>query len=301
MDTINNFEVYSDVASGGTYSTLVGSSATSPLGGITESLLYFKVRAQTTDTTWSLLSSVYGTLGTPDAPTNISYTTSGNLWIFTWTNDPDAENVTVVQGTQSFPTSITDGTVVYTGTGTTFTENAVNDEVYLSFFSDNMAGDSDTPAPFTAGGNMSIFLGLIGLAGILSFLAFKFPNYLLAIVSGASWIVLIPYLAANPFGGITTGSNTQQILFLVFGGAGLAMLITTIMRAVSKQKELRAQVEFYKTGGSDKPDADSYSAYMTAKRTDSDEDESIEEYRKRIHEAHARGIARARTKIDRGH
>jgi hypothetical protein len=43
--------------------------------------------------------------------------------------------------------------------GTTFTENAVNDEVYLSFFSDNMAGDSDTPAPFTAGGTM-ILLGI---------------------------------------------------------------------------------------------------------------------------------------------
>jgi uncharacterized protein YjhX (UPF0386 family) len=127
-----------------------------------------------------------------------------------------------------------------------------------------------------------MFIALMVIAVGLSFLLYKFPNYLLSIISGGAWIVLIPYMVANTISGLVVGSTAHQILMFVFGGMGVAMLIIGIMRTINKSRERAAEIEYYTQNGG-KVAPKNYEAFQEAKeRQVIDNEETEEQYRMRV-------------------
>lgn len=90
--------------------------------------------ASTSDDTCETLADV-----TPPAnPSNVSLVTTTNSFEITWTNptDPDFSGIKMVRKTGSSPTSPTDGTLIYNGTGSSFTDTSISGNItyYYTLF-----------------------------------------------------------------------------------------------------------------------------------------------------------------------
>ncbi|RLF42791.1 MAG: hypothetical protein DRN18_01730 [Thermoplasmata archaeon] len=67
------------------------------------------------------------TTETPDPPSNLKATSINTTTIsLSWTKSPDTNTTVVVRKTGSYPTSVTDGVIVYNGTAESFTDTGLN-------------------------------------------------------------------------------------------------------------------------------------------------------------------------------
>lgn len=132
-----------------------GLSETVDLTGLTnETLYYIRVFPYNAKKQYQTLLNGATTSATPNIGpaqvTNFQVTGSGSSPVLTWVNpaeDPLYYQTVVVQKTDSAPTSLTDGTEIYRGTGTTVTaSNLVRlEEYYFAVFTIDEAGSHRSP------------------------------------------------------------------------------------------------------------------------------------------------------------
>ncbi len=99
---------------------------TCSVSGLTYGTTYTWYVNVTDDTFWTNRTYTF-TTETPDPPSNLKAVSVNISTIYlTWTKSPDTDTTVIVRKTGSYPTSITDGTVVYNGTAEEFTDTGLN-------------------------------------------------------------------------------------------------------------------------------------------------------------------------------
>jgi hypothetical protein len=127
---------------------------------------------------------------------------------------------------------------------------------------------------------------LLILAGILSFLTIATKgNIILAVVAAGAWIGNIAYVVLIPPSGLIAGSNTQQIIIYVLTGASIGILTYGVYESYIRRRERQAEVTFHINHKESTGQPRNYSAIIEAdtRRSQSNGDESLEEYRARIY------------------
>lgn len=83
---------------------------------------YYKAWSYATwdaNSSWSLTNATVLSVSIPEAPTNtLKPTTTGALVNFTWTKGSGADKTIIIMKSSSYPTSVSDGSIEYNGTGT---------------------------------------------------------------------------------------------------------------------------------------------------------------------------------------
>lgn len=89
------------------------------------------------------------------------------------------------------------------------------------------------------GGDTMLYVLLI-ISGLVSWLALKNKAFLLGFLAGASWFVVLAYVAAYPPGSLTAGDTIHNMLLLVLGGVAISMPLVTFRMAKTKEYHLSA-------------------------------------------------------------
>lgn len=254
---------------------------------------------------WAATTAVVTVVMQPDISGGISgftitYVTDTHMHL-DWTLTGEAVNIMVRAKYGEYPDDIpdvdtapSDGYLVYYGSGSEADDTSMNfDEnagaLYYSAWAQKADGTwfLDTSTGWEESKVMT-FIGLIVLAGILSYFALKYPNVLLAILGGGAWAALIPYLVSSPPAAIPAGSQAQQMVIIILSGCAMGIFVTTLWRMLSNRREMKAQVRFYKEGGNGTPPKN-YRAFIEAKQSDGDEPrESEQDYRGRVRSARSK-------------
>lgn len=165
----------------------------------------------------------------PLPPTNFISTISGNNINLSWTLGLGAVDTIIIRGDSTYPISLTDGTQIYNGTGTSYIDLNMNSESASHYYSawsfDNITGlYSLTYATTLGGGSGMALIGLIILAGILTWFAItKIP--VLGIVVFGLAIGLAQYIHSNPLPGIAIGSSVDTIITICLWGWGIMVAL----------------------------------------------------------------------------
>lgn len=160
-----------------------------------------------------------------------------------WTRGADIANVMVRAKYGSMPEDRTDGYFVYYGALEAFTDTSMNfDEnagiIYYRAWAQNNAGiwnDSEVTTSNVEGIIMTL-IGIILLAGILSYFALKNEFMLWKFVAAIGWIAVFMYIKDNPPGNLTEGEPAHVALMLVAVTAGLAVAVLSIGRSISTSR-----------------------------------------------------------------
>ena len=223
--------VYYDTADGGTDYTVwtnnvslgveaLGTFHYDIVGTLTPSTLYYyRMRAvNSMGFDWADTSANFTTTATPivlDPPTNFIAVDMGSTTAnLTWTTGIGALQTLIRASRIGFPTSITDGELVYIGAGIYTNDIGLSLDTttyYYSAWSENSGNYSLTYATASVGGKGMVLFGFIGLGGILIFATIKTRNILFSLATSIVFIFLLFYTRANPIAGVTVGSTVDTI------------------------------------------------------------------------------------------
>lgn len=163
----------------------------------------------------------------PSAPTGFLILDMGSSSInATWNSVIGATSYTIVVRRDRYPTSITDGEVIYSGNGTEATDSGYNLEgttYYAAVFANNAFGSS-TPATSSVGGTYMQLLATVLLClvpVILIGLAYTFRKMALAFIAGGAWWVI----SALAFSQSQSAMDSYFILGFLAAGAGIAFAL----------------------------------------------------------------------------
>ena len=129
-------------------------------------------------------------------------------------------------------------------------------------------------------------LTLLGIACILSIMTIASKGkIILAIVAAGASAGSIITLVANPVGGLLAGSNIQQYTIYILVGASVGILTYGIYETYIKRRERNAEVTFHINHKYSNTQPRNNTAIIEAdrSRSESNGDESLEEYRARIY------------------
>jgi len=99
---------------------------TCPVSNLTYGTIYHWFVNVTDGYVWTNKTYTF-TTETPDPPSNLKATSINTTTIsLTWTKSPDTDTTVVVRKEGSYPTSVTDGVIVYNGTAESFTDTGLN-------------------------------------------------------------------------------------------------------------------------------------------------------------------------------
>lgn len=153
----------------------------------------------------------------------LTYVSDYNIGI-SWTKGEDAANTMIRAAYGRVPSGITDGYQVYYGAGTSTNDTALSmatpDIIYYAAFSQN-AGGIWSPLFATAdvGGFMSasfLFIGLIALAGMLTFFSWKRKSILISLSGSLAWLSLGFWLFFGDVTNLSLSSTWTPLLGWVF-------------------------------------------------------------------------------------
>ena len=172
----------------------------------------------------------FWTLALPLTPTNFQATVIGtdpSSYNLTWTMGISA-NWTIIRGSSNgYPTSVTDGYLVYNGTGTDVMVSGIDissSSYYYSAWSENAHGLSPDYATAMIRGNISLaFVVLMLLPLGLTVAMFATKNSMLGFPSGIFWAVLGGYSYLQ-------SASTWDWQYLLFF-ASIGMVIFSILAA----------------------------------------------------------------------
>jgi hypothetical protein len=184
-----------------------------------------------------------GGVGVPGAPAPFSAVINGNNVNLSWTNDPAATGVIILRG-EAPPTSITDGTIIYNGSGTSYTDPGVASETtqyYYSAWSYSGVGYSTSYAAATIGGAGMILIGIgvLFMLAIILYIAGQLKDKdSLNYVSAVFWFV---------GGAFAFSQRASNAIYVYAGFAGFIIgVIVAISTGVESFGERRkAQEEAY--------------------------------------------------------
>jgi hypothetical protein len=158
------------------------------------------------------------------APTNFTSTINGNNIDLSWIKDASATSTYILRGTSSYPTSITDGTLIYNGAGATYSDS--NSDISTYYYSAWSYSSTHTVysidyATTSNGGKSMAFIGFLALVLAMTFLAFWKKQFALYAISSLLWLGFWAYSKDNPLVGVTQGSLVYDIIYY---GSLLAMV-----------------------------------------------------------------------------
>jgi len=81
----------------------------------------------------------------------------------------------------------------------------------------------------------NIFIVVIAL-GLTGFSLWK-PDYVIGFLAGVAWLILFSYTRSNPLGGIVVGSTTDNMLSILYFGACIGIIFTTVFRVRRANKK----------------------------------------------------------------
>lgn len=172
-------------------------------------------------------------------PTSFNATLAGSNIILEWVKGTGANTTVIIRNPDHYPTSLTDGTVSYNNTGISHIDVGYGDGtniMYYSAWSSASGSYSSTYATASAGGDTMTSFIVLGAVGLFTILSVRRGSQLLVRLLGAtSWIVWLAYFKSNPPLGLTEGSGTHNIIWLLLPLIG----VLTCMLAGQSTKESR--------------------------------------------------------------
>lgn len=160
--------------------------------------------------------------------------------VITWTTNPEGDSTMVRRKVGDYPSSRTDGTEVYNGALETCTDTdlQLDEETYYyrawTYDSAGVLWSTDY-AEDNIGGRQMLFIGLIGLAGFLTFMCLRYKFLPLSLSASLAWLALGVLLLLDPdtigFGEIT--DTWVTILGFVF------VLMTFVPLALQMRADIR--------------------------------------------------------------
>lgn len=238
-----------DIDSGAPYTNSVTTAGSYPLGAFTkliESLpanttIYYRSKAQNS-IGWGYSAETSFSTAPIGAPTGLAISDNG---ILTWVMGLYASGTTIVRGTGSYPASLTDGTVVYTGTDLTVTDVNYNPDTttyYYSAWGYSGVYYSTDYATVSIGGGMTsaIILAILIFLGLcLTIGGYALHRGSLAFASMAAWGITAGYCYILA----TSDWDTYMLLFWVC----IAMIITAGIEGamLSRGREKAQEVKEY--------------------------------------------------------
>lgn len=176
----------------------------------------------------------FWTLATPMAPTNFQATQIGtdpSSYNLTWTMGVGANWTTIMGSSNRYPTSTTDGYLVYNGTGTYVVVSGLDlsdNTYYYSAWSENAYGLSPNYATLRIQGGVSwSFVALLLLPLGLTIAMFATKNSMLGFPSAIFWGVLGGYAYLQS---ATTWDWQYMLFFAAIGMAIFSMLAAYTLR-----------------------------------------------------------------------
>jgi len=162
----------------------------------------------------------FWTLAIPSPPTNFTITQIGaNSISLNWTKGIGAET-TIIRGSESqYPNSITDGYLVYTGSGNSTKIENLDLSMsghYYSAWSRNSYGYSTDHAQASVGGNMIaiIAIGLMSLVVMIFGFVYKPASVPMLIIAGIGWAITGALVLNNRLlGNLNTPVVTLAFMF----------------------------------------------------------------------------------------
>ncbi len=176
------------------------------------------------------------------APTDFTITDlGGSTAKLDWTLGDGADNTLIRMRRDIYPTSITDGESVYFDSGTTTNQTGLSLDIttyYYRAWSEASGEYSEDYAGGTTGGSNMIFLGIIGFAAIMSFVAFKSNFFGLKLLAGMVWFPMVfLYIQSNPPAGITEGSGVHTAMLVISVGFGLMIVLSGLGRGITRSRK----------------------------------------------------------------
>ena len=173
-------------------------------------------------------------LAIPLAPTNFTATVVGNDLQLDWVKGVDADDTIIIRSDENFPTSLSDGDLIYYGGGITYTTiGGGNSETryYYSAWSRNVLGDSVSYATTeSGGGNMTAVYSLLILSLGLLATGYGFNKSYLKIASFPFFLALGIYISYN-----YTWFGEAQWTFILMGFlVGVPLLLDVLHREARK-------------------------------------------------------------------
>lgn len=133
----------------------------------------------------------------PDPPTNLTSEIDTNNVILNWTLGANATGVKIIRGNVDYPTSLTDGIEVYSGDGTTYTDEGIVDDTttyYYSAFSYNDNFTNTAIYAITSIGGEALFLLILVLLPLALMIAgFALRRGSMAMAAMGAWFILCVY------------------------------------------------------------------------------------------------------------
>lgn len=212
---------------------------------------YFSAKAtNSAGTSWPVASLSFVFVLYP--PTTFTATVNGNVIDLLWTKVTGVPNTCIVRGTMDYPTTQTDGLIVYSGVGTSYSDTAVDvekDKYYYSAWGcDGISLYSTDYITASAGGNAMSLIFLLGLPAILMFVGTRTTYWIFKVLAGFAFLPLGFYLNANP---ISDDTNIKTIQWMVILGVALGCLFwgfwTNKSLANGKEATDRLRLPFMRT------------------------------------------------------
>lgn len=177
-------------------------------------------------------------LAQPPTGLTLTYISDYEVGI-SWTKGVDADNTMIRGAVGRVPEDISDGYLVYNGSGTTTSDTGVSlDEtatpVYYRAWSQDVHGswESIGISDFIGGIGMTL-LALFTFCGILSFLALRSSFGALKLLAGLSWFGMLAFWVTYPPAVITAGDAPHVAIILVLIGMGLMMSLMGLAKGIS--------------------------------------------------------------------
>ena len=186
-------------------------------------------------------------VGTPGAPSGftLTYITDSQIGL-SWSNDNYTVNTMIRVKQGGPPTSRFDGYLVYYGPGTSTNDTALNiaspEGWYYRAWGENITGGWS--ALFSEGDTnifMStsfLFIGLIILCSVLTFIAIKANLILFRLAAAGSWLALGLWLLLSDTTNLSLGDTWTQVLGFVFVMMTIAPLT---LQMITETKHERVQ------------------------------------------------------------
>jgi hypothetical protein len=176
----------------------------------------------------------FWTLCTPEAPTDFTITRTGGSSInITWTIGSGATTTVIVAGDDGCPTGITDGYIVYNGTGNWTTVEGLSlslTNYCYHAYSWNSYGYSPDYAEDSIGGETMVYtiIGIISLGAMIA--GFALSQLLILICAGIGWVAF-GFLIYN-----TAPSNLGAALLILGIAFALVCFVWPLALAVRRRR-----------------------------------------------------------------
>lgn len=121
---------------------------------------------------------------------------------------------------------------------------------------------------------MTVWFIMVVAVFITAFALWK-PNYILAVVSAASWILVLWYTRTTPFATIAIGSTGDTIIILICIGIAMGIILYTIQR-------IRKEQGISNSSTNDSSDYDNEMSNRHGASSNSSKYESASEYQARV-------------------